>query len=63
MTVSSLLEEQPTAKLITATKESIEQMTQELAALMTSYTKVHIEICNVVKPPKAGKVGLRMSHK
>lgn len=40
-TVVILLEEQPTSKLVIATKESVEQMTQELATLTVSYAKVH----------------------
>ena len=49
MTIVSLLEEQPTAELVTTTKENVEQMTQELAALTTCYTKVNSKIWNVVK--------------
>ena len=43
-TVASLLKEQPTVELITATRESIAQMTQDPVALMASYTKINIEI-------------------
>lgn len=58
-----LLDEQPTTKLITATRESVVQMTQELVALTTSYTKINIEIWNAMKLPKDDEGGSVMSHK
>ena len=62
MIVASLLEEQPTVELVTATKESIEQMTQEPATLMASYTKIKIDIWNIVKSSKVDEGGLGTSH-
>ena len=44
MTVASLLDEKPTVELVTATKEIIEQMAQDLVALTTSYTKINTKI-------------------
>lgn len=63
MTVASLLDEKPTVELVTATKEIIEQMAQDLVALTTSYTKINTKIQNVVKPSKDDKGGLGMSYK
>ena len=63
MTVVSLLEEQPTAELVIATKESVEQMTQELATLTMRYTKVKTKIWNVMKRLKVGEGGSGTSHK
>ena len=63
MTVASLLDEHPTVKLVTTTKESVEQMTQELAAPTASYTKINTKIWNTVKPPKDDEGGSGMSNK
>ena len=61
--VVSLLDENSTAELIIATRESVDQMTHDLAALMMSYTKINTKIWNTVKPPKDEEGGLGMSHK
>ena len=63
MIVERLLDEQLTIELITATRESVGQMTQDLAALTTSYTKINIEIYNTMKALQDDEVGLRMRHK
>lgn len=63
MTVASIIHEKPTVEPITTTKESLEQMNQELASLTTSYTKVNTKIWNVVKLPKVDEGGSRMSQK
>ena len=61
--VANLLDEQPTAKLITATRESVDQMTQDLATLMVSYMKINTKIWNIVQQTKDDEDGLGMSHK
>ena len=61
--VASLLNKQPTSKLITTTRQSIDQMTQDLTTLMVSYTKIKKEIWNTVKPSKDDEGGSGMSHK
>ena len=63
MIVASLLDEQLTAELITATRESIDQMTQDLATLMVSYMKINTKIWNIVQQTKDDEDGLGMSHK
>ena len=63
MTVASLFEEEPTAELVTTTRESIDQMMQDITVLQESYTKVSKEIWNTVKGPQDDIGGLRMSHK
>ena len=44
MIVVSLLEEKPTTNLVNATRESIDQMTQEIATLQESYTNIYTEM-------------------
>lgn len=61
-TVVSLLEEQPTIEVITATRESVDQMMQDIATLQERYTKVSKEIWNTMKGPKDDIGGLRTSH-
>lgn len=63
MTVASLLEEQPTAERMTATRESVDQMTQDIVALQESYMKVNTEIWNTMKGLEADIGGSGMSHK
>ena len=63
MTDVSLLDEQLTTELVTATRESVAQMNLDLASLTASYTKINIEIRNTVNPPKDVEGGLGMSHK
>ena len=53
MTVTSLLEEQPTVDLINATRESVDQITREVAKLRVNFNKLNNEIWDTVTPPKA----------
>lgn len=61
--VTSLLEEQPTADLVNATRERIDQITQEIAELCTNFNKMNNEMWDIVHPLKAGACGSGMSHK
>ena len=62
-TVTSLLEEQPTADLVNATRERIDQITQEIAELCTNFNKLNNEMWDIVNPPKAGVGGSGTIHK
>ena len=62
-TVVSLLTESLTIDLVNVVKESVDQMTQEIAALQETYTKISIEIQEIVKGPKKDASGLETSHK
>ena len=62
MTVVSLLKEQPTTKFVTATRESVDQMTRDIIALQESYF-VSKEIWNTMKKLKDDAGDLGMSHK
>ena len=63
MIVVSFLDEHLTVKLITTTRERIEQMNQDLTALTASYTKINTEIWNAVKLLKDDEGGSGMTHK
>ena len=63
MTVASLLKEQLTSDLVIAARESVDQMTKEIAELQDTYMKISTEIWNIVKGPKDDTSGSRMSHK
>lgn len=62
-TVTSLLEEKPTTDLVNSTRESVDQITKEIAELCTDFTKLNNEMWDATQPPEAQKGGSRMSHK
>ena len=61
--VTSLIEEHPTADLIDATKESIDQITKEITELHADFTKLNNEIWDATHPEEAQEGGLGTSHK
>ena len=63
MIVTSLLQEQPTADLVNATRESVDLITREILGLRVNLNKLNNEIWDIVHPPKAGADGLGTSHK
>ena len=63
MTVVSLLEEKPTIELVTTTRESVDQMMEDIAVIWESYTKVNMDIWNTMKGPKDDVGGLGTNHK
>lgn len=62
-TVARLLTESPTTDLVNAARESVDQMTQEIATLQQTYTKISTEIQEIVKGPKDDVGGSGTSHK
>ena len=61
--VTSLLEEQPTMDLINATRESVDQITRDIAELRANFNKLNNEMWDIVHPQKADIGGSGMSHK
>ena len=61
--VTSLLEEQPTADLVNATRESVDQITQEIPELWANYNQLNNEIWDTMHPPKMDIGGSGTSHK
>ena len=59
----SLLEEKPTVNLINATRESVDQITWEIAELRTDFNKLNNEKWNTTHPPMVDTGGSGTSHK
>jgi hypothetical protein len=49
-TIISLLEENPTVDLVNATRESVDQITQEITELRVNFNKLNNEIWDTVTP-------------
>lgn len=61
--VISMLEEEPTVNLVNATRESVDEITQEIAKLRANFNKLNNEIWDTVHPPKADASDSGTSHK
>lgn len=61
--VTSLMEEQSTADLVDATRESVDHITKEIVELNTNFTKLNNDIWDATHSSKAQVEGLGMNHK
>ena len=63
MTVVSLLEEPPTAKLVNIAGECVNLMSQDIARLQDNYTQFTAKLWQILKSQKDGASGSGTSHK
>ena len=61
--VTSLMEEQLIVDLVDATKETVEQITKEIAELCAEFTQLNNEMWDATHPEEAKASGSRTSHK